>query len=302
MSGKRAVALYTTVYPGVERFLPDWYASVEAQTDRDFDLWIGVDGMSLEQITEALGADPEATWVFGEPGDGPVRVRERAIERIVDAYDAVVFVDSDDILRPDRVSAARQGLADSDVYGCALRLADESGADLGIGFGAPEDEPIPDLLALRNIFGMSNTAYRTATLKRCLPLPKDAILLDWYMATLAWAHGARFVFDSTARMDYRQHGANIASVRPPFTEEQIMAATRRVLAHYDLVLARLAGEASEVTSALEKARRDVDAFASATFHSPLLLREYVMQLNRIESPHVWWSCVAHPVLEDLWRS
>ena len=28
------LALYTTVYPGVERYLADWYASVRRQTDR----------------------------------------------------------------------------------------------------------------------------------------------------------------------------------------------------------------------------------------------------------------------------
>ena len=38
------IALYTAVYPDAAPFLDAWYASVEAQTDRDFDLWISLDG------------------------------------------------------------------------------------------------------------------------------------------------------------------------------------------------------------------------------------------------------------------
>ncbi len=46
MSGAlKKVALCTTIYPGVEAYLPDWYRSVRAQTDRDFQLWVGLDGI-----------------------------------------------------------------------------------------------------------------------------------------------------------------------------------------------------------------------------------------------------------------
>ena len=42
MSAER-LALYTTIYPGVEPYLADWIHSVDAQTDRAFDLWVGLD-------------------------------------------------------------------------------------------------------------------------------------------------------------------------------------------------------------------------------------------------------------------
>ena len=50
------LALYTTIYTGVRAFLPDWYRSVQAQTDRDFQLWIGLDGIEPNEIEAVIGA------------------------------------------------------------------------------------------------------------------------------------------------------------------------------------------------------------------------------------------------------
>ena len=52
MNGR--LALYTTIYPGVERFLSTWYASVFAQTDHDFDLHIGTDRIEPHEVFSAL--------------------------------------------------------------------------------------------------------------------------------------------------------------------------------------------------------------------------------------------------------
>ena len=65
------LALYTTIYPGVEPFLLDWFHSVQSQTDNDFDLWIGLDALDIVAVEQALGGQPRATWVRAESGDTP---------------------------------------------------------------------------------------------------------------------------------------------------------------------------------------------------------------------------------------
>jgi hypothetical protein len=105
-----ALALYTAVYPGAARFLVPWYASVQAQADREFDLWISLDGLTQEAVAAQLGTRPDATFVVAEAGSTPAQVRQQALTRIADDYDAVVLVDSDDVLHPDRVAAARASL------------------------------------------------------------------------------------------------------------------------------------------------------------------------------------------------
>ena len=73
-------------------------------------------------------------------------------------------------------------------------------------------------------------------LRACLPIPAAAALVDWYLMTMAWLQGARLAFDPTPRMDYRQHGANMARIRSPFTAERVRADTALVREHFRLVL------------------------------------------------------------------
>jgi hypothetical protein len=83
-------------------------------------------------------------------------------------------------------------------------------------------------MPLRNAFGLSNTAYRCDLLRRCLPIPASAWAVDWFLATRAWLLGATIEADPVVRMDYRQHGANMASVRPPFDEARVRVDADRV--------------------------------------------------------------------------
>ena len=135
------IAVYTTIYPGVEVYLPDWYRSVQAQTDQDFQLWIGLDGIEASSVETAIGAHLEAVWVPSEPGNTPARIRQRSLAQIVEDFDAVVLVDSDDILHPTRVAAARATLQTSELAACALRLVDQHRQDLGTTFTLP-GEPL----------------------------------------------------------------------------------------------------------------------------------------------------------------
>lgn len=295
------LALYTTVYPASVRYLSAWYESVLAQTDRTFDVWIGVDKLDVGQVIEAMGADPSATWVIATKGDSPAQIRQKAMARMVAKYPAVVFVDSDDVLEPTRVEAARESLTQSDVSGCAMRIIDEEGNDLGIILKPTEGQDILGLLPRSNVFGLSNTAYWTRTLRQCLPIPADCVLVDWFLITRAWTLGACLGFDFTCRMAYRQHPLNVASVLPPFTPQQVTLATERVLDHYTLVLENIPELQPQHRVELEAARNRAEAFHKSIKESPDTLRRYVQVLNQLPSKHTWWACVAHPELEDIWK-
>lgn len=110
-------ALYTTFYPAAKPYLQTWADSVAIQSDQDFDLWIAVDNVSVKDV-----ALPRANihWLHATADDTPASLRHRAFEEIIQAYDVVIFVDSDDILLPERVVAAKEALKSYDVYGCAL--------------------------------------------------------------------------------------------------------------------------------------------------------------------------------------
>jgi hypothetical protein len=299
----KTIALYTTIYPGVESFLEDWYRSVLEQTDQDYQLWIGLNTMEIEAAQKAMGADPKATWVVVDSGGTPAQIRQRALAGIVEVCDGVVLVDSDDILHASRVAAARAALQTNDLAGCALRLVDQKSRDLGLTLGLPSKARPEDVLPRNNIFGLSNSAFRSDLLRRCLPIPANAILVDWFLATRAWLYGARIAFDPIVRMDYRQHDANMARVMPPFTRSQIIRDTERVRHHFQIVRAASLGDYVPVRlAAFERMATDIESFYQHVVLQSRQLERYVQALNAMELEPLWWSSVANPLLGDMWNS
>ncbi|MCM3874392.1 MAG: glycosyltransferase family 2 protein [Pyrinomonadaceae bacterium] len=296
------LALYTTVYPGVEPYLSVWYQSVVAQTDHKFDLWIGLDSLHPAKVIELTGAKPESiNFITGNEGS-PAQIRQGALEFLVDEYPAIVFVDSDDLLYPSRIAAARKALESYDVVGCALSIIDEEGCDLGITFGGTDGEQFSSLLPRYNVFGLSNTAYRSEIVRDCLPLGDACDLVDWTLATRAWAGGASLKFEQQPQMAYRQYSRNIARVLLPFSCDQVVKASERVLGHYQCLLESERPVNGACGAAIRDANERALLFDHCINESPEVLDSYVAALNQKTPRYVWWWCVAHPELEYIWRN
>ncbi len=330
-------ALYTTFYPAAQPYLQTWAESVAAQSDQDFDLWIAVDHVATDHLTLPPS---NLHWLHANEGDTPASLRQRAFEDIIQAYDAVIFVDSDDVLLPERVATAKEALKSYDVYGCALNLINTNGQDLRLTFTSPRTD-WTNLLSKVNIFGLSNTAYRTETLASCLPFPSDTVMVDWLLITNALQHNAHLYFDQTPHMLYRQYPDNTAKVLPPYTPEQIVKATQLVLEHISKILpasiqeqllengpsseggqpnpSTSSGQAnaapttptingvvpttlspSNFHQALQQRQQAVHHFTAVTADKTLLAR-YTKALNALKPVFLWWECVAQEELRDIWN-
>lgn len=300
---EESLAVYTTVYPGVRPYLADWYASICAQTDKDFRLWIGLDMLEVDAAHAAMDAAPDATWVKSIGGDTPGSLRQRALTQLAEHHDGVVLVDSDDVLHATRVATARRMLRSHDMVGCALRIVDESGESLNASFGLPPGMTTDDVFPRSNIFGLSNTAVRSRLLRRCLPIPAEAVLVDWYLSTRAWLLGASMAFSPGEEMDYRQHRANTARVLGPIGEQQVVEDTERVRVHYGLVRASPPdGALADRLRLLAEAAADVEAFHDRVVAVPGRLERYLEELNERATTGAWWSWVAAPELRYLWTN
>lgn len=297
------LAVYTTVYPGVEKYLVDWYHSVRQQTDQDFQLWIGLDMVEPESIQNLLGDDLNAHWVVAAPRSTIAQVRQQALARIVETCSQVVLVDSDDLLHPTRVAAARAGLESSELVGCALCLIDQQGKDLELTFSLPAQLGPDNVFPRNNIFGLSNSAFRSDLLRRCLPIPASALLVDWFLATRAWLLGARLAFDRVPRMDYRQHSSNTARIKLPFSPDQVTSDTALVRQHFQVVLDEPKQEfLQDRISTLRSMTTEVEAFHQHVVLDAELLNDYVQALNELHPAPLWWSSVANPALKRMWTS
>jgi hypothetical protein len=296
------LALYTTMYPAVLEYLPGWYGSVRSQTDLGFELWIGLDSLTRWDIERALGCQVEAHWIAAPAGYTPGQVRQLALSQITAAGLDVVLVDSDDILHPSRVAGAREALQRSDLVACALEIVDKEGHGLNAEFNLDPALRPSQILPRSNIFGFSNSAYRCELLERCLPIPRDAVLADWFLATRAWLFGAELEFDRSVRMKYRQYGSNTARVRLPFVSAQVLSDTNLVRRHFQLLLTSdgqrhfLQGRWTQVLSVV----RDLEQF-ERFIQSPERLSAYVESLNRAVNQPVWWTSVAYPPLAHIWK-
>ncbi|CBH23619.1 conserved hypothetical protein [Salinibacter ruber M8] len=296
------LALYTTVHPGTRPFLGEWYESLRAQTDSGFELWIGIDDLDIQEARKAMGGRPGANWIQAGPGDTPAQVRERAWTELIPNADAVIMVDADDAMHPRRVECAREHISRCDVGACGLKLVDEEGNSIGHAMPPPEYDTPKDVLPHHNIFGLSNTVYRTQALEKGLPLPKSITLIDWYLATQAWLRGGDLSLDRTVRMSYRQHGGSTLSLLPPFTAENVRRTSEAVVGHFSAVACSLPSKPHpERLSAFRKAYEDLRQFKKQVLDNDERLEEYTSTLNQRPPLLLWWGCVAYPELDHFWN-
>ena len=259
--------------------------------------------MDRESVESVLGCKVEANWLETPRGSSPARIRQIVLSELAETCPAVVLVDSDDLLSPSRVAAARVLIANCELGGCALQLVDRQGNDLNIMFDLPRELDPVDVFPRWNVFGFSNSVFETKLLRRCLPIPEAAVLVDWYLATRAWLLGGKLGFDHVPHMKYRQYSGNMAHIRLPFCQEHVLAHTELVRKHFMLVLSEpLADYRKDRYAALLMVQADVEEFWSTIVRDGAKLQDYVDALNALAPKPIWWSCVAHPSLGHLWRS
>lgn len=294
-------ALYTTIYPGEEPYIKPWYDSVQNQTCRDFEIVIGLDEFTPEQVFDCVGFSFKAHFIPADKGASPAQVREKAFRFINKNYDRVVFTDSDDILHPERIERASRLLDSCDITACSLRIIDTDGTDLKRIFPLEEQPNLFKLMPRANVFGLSNTAYKTSLLEKVMPFPAECVMLDWFMATRAWLYGAEIKTDTKALMDYRQHHANTARVLPPFTKSQLLRACELLKLHYELIEIHVLPDFPQVKPTYAKQISRLETFIDAMSHAERL-EEYLSALNKQEENYIWWSWIAHPALEEIWKN
>lgn len=289
--------LYATCYPGVEQYLPQWKNSVLAQTDKEFDLAIGLDVITSHQAQQMLGADIRARFLMAPTGSTPAGVRNHAFTQLAEDYKGVIMTDMDDLLLPERVCTAKAMLSTNDLGCCAMQVMD---ADCLIQDVVFDPGAGTQNILVGNVFGLGNTAYRSRLLKECLPVPASCVLMDWLMATRALASGATIAIDRTPRMVYRQYPNNTARILPPFSIDQILNACKLVVGHYDLALAEAPERFPQMLDDLERVSGKARRFFKVVQENRSVLHDYVKALNELPAQHVWWDCVAHPALENIW--
>lgn len=289
-------ALFTMLYPKAMRYFSSWKESVRGQSTQDFSVTIGLHGMDADAVDVS---DMGGVSVECVEGDHVVMLRRELLRSVAQRFDTIVLADADDILLPTRVEAACNGIRNADVYACAMQVVDEDLQSCDMTFPGKRTGTLPDMTH-GNMWGCSNTAYRSEFLVQAACFPNDCILADWYMATMADGAGARFAFDNEPAMLYRVRKGAVTNPCEPYGTETLRQASDHVMAHLEMMAKDMSD--AQMRTRLQRRRDEVSLFCMA-MRSDVLAKQYVQALyDNIPLQGFWWECVAHTMLEDLWKT
>jgi glycosyltransferase involved in cell wall biosynthesis len=212
-----------------EKFLPDFFASLEAQTHTDWVVWLRDDG-STDRTVELFRAASARDSRFrilhiGGPKLGPASSFGWVLERIPGDPRYILTADADDVWLPRKIEITHAAMqATESAHGAAtpnLVHTDLSVVESDLRMRHPSFWEYTDLrpepatlrrIAVRNVATgptiMLNAALRTAI----GTTPQGLRHHDWWYAIVAAALG-KVVAIHESTVLYRQHGGNDVGAR-----------------------------------------------------------------------------------------
>ena len=214
-------AFFTTVFPGCEKFLEDYFTSLKNQSFKGFDIVIVNENENVDKSTfESFSTSETPVKIIDSAQADAVGNRIQGLQYIVETgYDIVVFGDCDDTFCENRVEESLKMLENADIAVNELMLMDSDLQLLQENYLSKRLEHNQMLDAAfikdKNVFGMSNTALRTKILD-ILNISSEippVIAFDWYFfAELLEKPGVTARFTNLCHTNYRQHETNLVGL------------------------------------------------------------------------------------------
>lgn len=282
-----SAAVLSVVYPGLESYLPDFLASLSAQTDDKFTLYLINDSFLKSGATlEYERLDVRVMDASGSPAS----LRKLGIQWLAqEGAEIVVFADADDTFAKDRIEISKKVLERCDVVFNELIL-----------FGSKIDSPIPLLgnrfdegykvtpesLRSANCIGMSNSAMRMDISFGLEEIPDDIVPFDWALFSLIAHSGFNILFTKRTNTNYRQHENNQASPLE-LSDRQILTGVKVKKDHFRFL-------ASHYVEYGALATRFVDLYSQLNADA-LFKQQYLLEV-RSQSPAypLWWESIRTP--------
>ena len=216
-------------------YIAETLESLEKQTLQDFEI-ILVDDGSTDKTVETAKNFPSRARIFTQENQGVVAARNRGISLAKSEY--ICFVDSDDVVLPDRFTKQVAALDGDPELG--LVFADALIIDLNskeIGRFSDVYPVVPgdtaEMLALHYCFTpMITVMVRTEVLKKTGPFEKPGPISD-YMKWIEIAHLSKVYYDPEPLGCWRRHPASTSKgANKVKSYAKTRAALKRVLRKY----------------------------------------------------------------------
>ncbi|AXH14489.1 hypothetical protein CP985_13205 [Malaciobacter mytili LMG 24559] len=232
----KKIALLTTIFPMNESYLIQFFDSLEKQTFKDFDIIVVNDGYKdFNKIK-----DKYATLKIIELNysNTHAKNREYGINYVIsNSYDILIFGDSDDYFKNNRVEVSIEKLKKYDIVINDLSLFYNKNYYNKMYFSNRinnNSEIKLELILDKNIFGMSNSAIKLEKVD-LIEFDKSLIAIDWYLFSYLLIKGLKAVFTNETETFYRQHSDNIIGIGK-LTEDKILKGIDLKIKQYKLLI------------------------------------------------------------------
>lgn len=204
------IAFLTTIFPTQEDFLHKFLNSLQNQTYKNFDLIFVNDGYkSFNKIKTQFNNSINIVEI--KSSNTPAKNREIGINYCIDhKYEILIFGDSDDWFKNNRIEISLKYLIDNDIVVNDLSLFNEDGIyeEKYISNRLNNLETIDkNFISDKNIFGMTNTAIKLKNISH-VTFEDSLIAVDWYFFKLLLNNGLKAIFTNETISFYRQHKNN----------------------------------------------------------------------------------------------
>ena len=279
------IALYSTFYPACIPFVQQWAQGVLAQDDRNFDLHLALQGVSVDEVTACLDEGIRFTPWPVESTLTPAQVRCHVWKQICPDYDAIAMIDSDDIMLPACIPLHREGLKKSDLSAFAMTIITEDGTQTNMTLTSQWDN-VFDF----NTFGLSNTAYATSFLKSATHnVPPECRLLDWYLAMqYALSKRPAPAISTSVGALYRQYANNTAPLLKPLSARHIAHSLDLVRHHFKIITENGTNLPASMVTDFQSRIMQLDKLSESIATSGKK-DKYIQELNKTDFPLAWWS-------------
>lgn len=221
---QRSVAILLATYNG-QSYLREQIESIVQQDYQDWRLYVRDDGSTDEtiDIVRAYAIDDERVVLIEDESGrlGPAHNFAALLEIALKSGEAYIsLADQDDVWESDKLSLLLSEIsAAEDCYGDLplLCFSDLSVADRNLNVLNPSfmsyqhlryesEDPLQVLLVQNFVTGCA-AMFNRRLLETALPVPRQALMHDWWLALCAAAFG-RIAYVNRPLAYYRQHGSN----------------------------------------------------------------------------------------------
>lgn len=234
---KSNAVLLTTIFPASQKYLEDFFNSLQQQTSKDFDVLVINDGVENFHIYETKF--PDLNMLERKVAELPAKNREIGIKIVKElGYKFLIFGDSDDFFSDNRIEESIKALKINHIVINELTLFNNNSEEKNFlknnlkNINTPQDNILNG-----NVFGFSNIGLRAEVINSKLNLSSDLIAVDWFFVTsLLLQKDCQIKFLDDVHTHYRQHSGNIIGMSKLLTIKKLELGIQVKQKHYKELL------------------------------------------------------------------